>query len=246
MNKSKNLFINYDLDNPVSMNFDNYQINLSEGIFKTYPLEKTREYVKCLLYLDDDQITIIDGSGNNKAAKRILIRYNNSEDNREKVSRAFMLCGFELSREMVRGMYVEQMYIPLYLDNVTEIVRKYKYITHVTPSYNKEKILKNGFEPRSNNPMFNYQSKVFFFKGDTPIVEIIYQAYQFDTANNNKTNNHVYTIFAVDPNKIPDDVKFELDTNYSNGIYTLSNIPASAIIQHKDVDVVNSLKQFLN
>lgn len=89
--------------------------------------------------------------------------------------------------------------------------------------------------------MFSYPERVFFFKGDTPFNEILYQCIDFNNHIKNKLNNDVYTIFIVDTKKIPNNVNFHTDLAYPYGIYTNDNIPPSAIKKYQDFNI-NDLK----
>ena len=139
---------------------------------------------------------------------------------------------------------MEEIYIPINLPNLNDIVRKYDFITHVTPLYNKSNILSKGFVPKSKNTMFSYPDRVFFFKGDTPFKEILYQCIDFDSKLTNKRNNHSYTIFVIDTKKIPNNVNFHTDLTCPCGIYTNDNLTPKCIKSYQDFNVEELKKKF--
>ena len=247
---NKVLFVVPSLDNHLFLDFneEGYKVNLEEGIYKTYPPTTARRYIKDLFNLDEEQIVVYDKNGSSPEEKRLWVIYYDGYGNKEKMTKAMTLCGYTLSKAMKReNGYAEEIYIPINLPSLDDIVRKYDYITHITPSYNKEKILTKGFIPKSKNEMFSYNDRIFFFKGDTPMKEIVFQAIDFDEKIKNKRNNHIYTIFIVDTKKLPKNANFHTDLTYPCGIYTTDNIPPQVIKSVQDFNVeVLSKKIFGN
>lgn len=221
---------------------DNFSINLNEGLYKTYPPNTTVKYVKKLFNLTDDMIGILDTNGSTPEEKRIWSVYCDLYENSKRMEKAMLCCGYTLSKEERDDNIIQQIYIPINPPNINDIVRKYDHITHITPIYYKEKILKRGFVPKSTNVMFSYPERVFFFKGDTPPIEMSYQIIDFDEKRKNKRNNHTYTLFTVDTKKIPENVNFHTDLTYPFGIYTNDNIPPSAIRHTQDFDCTQLFK----
>lgn len=244
---SKVLFTNESLDNHLYLDFSNknYKVNLKEGQYKTYPPLTALRYIKNLFMMDDSQIRIVDGIRDVPEEKRLWVVYYDVYDNKKKMEKAMLYCGYTLSKEEIRNDdVIEQIYIPINLPNLDDIVRKYDFITHITPVYNRDKILRMGFVPKNKNEMFSYTDRVFFFKGDTPYEEILYQAIKFDEGLENKRNEHVYTIFLIDTKKIPNYVSFHTDLTYPCGIYTTENVPPTVIKQHKDFNVEELAHQY--
>lgn len=218
---------------------------IDEGIYKTFPPQTTVQYVKKLFWLRDDMIRIVSDNGSLPEEKRIQVIYYNDYGNDESMQRAMRLCGYTSSKRLKRdGKYIEEIFIPINLPNLDDIIRKYDFIIHVSPQYFKQKILKNGFVPKSINTMFSYTDRVFFFKGDTPFKEIIYQIMDFDNNNKKKYNNHIYTIYKIDTKKIPSNVHFHTDLTYPFGIYTTENVSPICIETYKDFNIEEFNKQF--
>ena len=243
----KLLFVTPSLENRLYRDFvdKGNKVNLNEGLYKTYPPNTALRYIKDLFSLNDEQIRINSKNGKTPEEKRIQVKYYDVYNNREKMAKAMLLCGYTLSKYQKEGDdIVEEIYTPINLPNLNDIVRKYSFITHITPSYNKDKILSKGFVPKSKNEMFSYTDRVFFFKGDTPMQEILFQAMDFDNHLKNKRNNHIYTIFILNTSKIPENVHFHTDLTYPCGIYTTENIPPQCIKSCQDFDVTALRKQY--
>jgi hypothetical protein len=246
---NKILFVNPSLNNHLYLDYNNpnYRITLDEGIYKTYPPNTARRYIMDLFNLDKEQITIYGKADSLPEEKRLWVVYYDEYGNREKMLKAMQLCGYTLSKcDKRENNIIEEIYIPINLPNLNDIVKKYNFITHITPSYNRDKIISIGFVPKSKNEMFSYNDRVFFFKGDTPINEILFQAFEFDKSLKNNRNRHEYTIFTLETSKIPDNVNFHTDLTYPCGIYTTDNVPPQCIKGYQDFNTEFLAKQFLN
>lgn len=203
---------------------------INEGIFKTYPIDKTLKYVRTLFGLNDKQLYQINGSGENEDVNRIVANIWNTKENNESMDRAMNLCGYVRSKTIEMGPYIIISYISRYENkDITDLVRKMGIIAHITPSYNVEKIKRNGFVPKSSNSQFNYPNRIFFFKGDTPIIEIEFQILDFYNQNKTQGDKEEYAIIAVDTTKLPENSHFYYDPNYVCGIFTQDNLPPSVI-----------------
>lgn len=214
------------------------EISLNEGIFKTYPIDKAVRYVKTLFGLNDNQIGVFDGAGGNPNVKRIVVKILDTEDNNRAIDKAMNLCGYVRSTEMKIGDFVEINFISRYEEkDITDEVRRMGHIRHITPLYNVGKIKRVGFVPKSSNSRFNYPDRIYFFAGNTPMFEIGYQILDFHKHNRSKGDKDAYAVISVDTNKIPEAVHFHYDPNYAMGIYTMENIPPSAIDGIKEYNV---------
>lgn len=211
---------------------------INEGIFKTYPIDKTLKYVRTLFGLNDKQLFRIDGAGDNKEANRLVAQVWNTKENNESLDRAMNLCGYVRSRSIEIGPYIVISYISRYENkDITDMVKQMGTIVHITPSYNVEKIKKIGFVPKSTNSQFNYPNRIFFFKGDTPMVEVEFQILDFYNHNKTQGNKEEYAIIAVDTTKLPENCHFYYDPTYICGIFTQDNLPPSVISGIKYVKI---------
>lgn len=219
---------------------------LTEGIFRTYPAETAVSYIKKLFGIDDNMIRIVSSRGSLPEEKRIQVLFYDDYGNRDRMKKAMGLCGYVLSKGTVQSNgYAEEIYIPIQQPDLNGIVRQFKFITHISPQYFRDKILKNGFIPKSTNTVFSYPDRVFFFRGNAPFEEMLFQAFDFDKKNKKKQNSHVYTFFNINTKKIPEGVKFHTDLTYPFGIYTNDNVPPNCIEAYRDLDLKELSEKFL-
>lgn len=236
INMPKNLFPLPQYNNPLwEMLYNGYQVNINEGIFRTYPIETMKSYIQKIFGLDDSECYIHYGENPNSG--KIVVSYNNTETNKSLMKRAMELGGFVLSKSINNDSSYVEMYIPRHMDNINDIVKKWSRIFHLTPSYNKEKILSNGFCPKSKSKYFDYPDRIHFFGGNVDRKEIIWQAFDYANHNDSKGNNREYTLFSIDTAKIPENVIFSYDPNQKDAIYTYDNISPDCIIAHVDFNV---------
>lgn len=238
----KFFFVNFEQDNPLAVRYCNKGY-LFEGLIKTYPINKAIEYVTRLFCLNSNQFQVIKRNGTYK----ILVCFENTENKKNQMNQAMNLCGYELAGEAIDKEYIQQMYTAKYSESLTkEIKNNMIFLIHITPSYNKEKILKYGFTPKSKNEFFTYSPSVFFFTQDAPLIHIVDQVYQKDIKIKNNSNNHIYSLFRVDVSKIPDSVKFETDPNLRYAVRTRDNISNKTIIGKPiDFNVIEKYQQLM-
>ena len=235
----RKLLVTCSHNTPLSSAFYYNNFNLNEGLISTYSINKVKEYVDDLLDIPGNEyLTKIDND-------KFRIIYYNIKDNRKLVSQAMTLCGYVLSKEALNGEYIEQCYIPKYSGDVTDIIHeRMQYLMHISPSYYKDKILKQGLVPKSKHKDFGYNERVYLFIQNTPSNEVFYQANEFRKKLTNGQNNSKYTVFYIKVDSLPKDVKLYIDTTYSFGVYTMDNVPPSAIYKTFDFDLDNLFESF--
>lgn len=122
--------------------------------------------------------------------------------------------------------YVNIKFEPLYSVDITEEVHNIGILYHVSPLYNHKSIKKNGFIPQHKNNKFEYPDRIYFITGN---VDIDY-VYQVANMLNDLTKTFKYIIYTIDVNKIPKFVKFQIDPNLENSVYTTYKIPYKFVI----------------
>lgn len=226
-NEKRGVIENFSYGNPLSIAIHEKRNFLEEGLIRTYPIEKTRKYIIDLYDFDDSQIEVFS---NNKVEKLRVIIPNN-ENIIDKVKKAMDLCGYFCSVENDYPYIDKWIYLnfePKNQEKVNEYVRTMKKIYHVTSEKNVEKISKIGLSPRFKNPLFSYPERVYLFVEDTPPDDIYSLTKQLKTV---KRVEDKHCLLIIDVSKIPENIDFYLDPNYSYGIYTKDNIPPSAILE---------------
>ena len=224
-NKKRGIIENISYGNPISIALYKNDNSIKEGLIRTYPIEKSKEYLIKLYGFDDSQVEIINDNGVEKL--RFILPDNTNITS--KVKKAMDLCGYFCSVEKEYPYIDKWVYLnfePKNQDDVNNYVRNMKEIYHVTQEKNIDKITKIGLTPRFKNPLFSYPERVYLFVEETPSDEIYGLTKQLKTVKNN-TYKHYLIVLNVE--KIPDDVTFFLDPNYGYCIFTKDNIPPSAI-----------------
>lgn len=140
----------FEQDNPLAVKYICGKKPINEGLIKTYPINNTVEYIRRLFGLRDNQINVL----NKGDVHKILVMFENSDEKRKQMAKAMNLCGYELANENTDNIYnaIYQMYTQKFSDSLTSKLKKrMDFLTHITPLYNKEKILRQGFVPKSKN-----------------------------------------------------------------------------------------------
>lgn len=213
-----------------------YMQRIDEGMFSTYPLEKTYEYIKNYFGFDDSQIKIIKGYNN---LDRFLLYVPNISNNIEIVKKNMGLCGYFLAKpkenEIKDGEWVYLQFEPFIQNDISrELRNEEKNLYHLTPFYNFGKIKHLGFSPRSKNMFFDYPGRVYFMRGSVDKKEIISIGNALSFINTSKGNDGRYVLLTVDLDKVPNDTPFFYDPNYPNGVYTTVNVRPDVIIEKEE------------
>ena len=235
-------YINSDLSNPLywKMISDNQRID--EGMICTYSPEKTYEFIKDLFDFNNEQIKMINSktSAAGDTSKKFIVTIEKNYGMEDAVKHAFNLCGYIECQRIEDNEHIKIQFMAKYTGEATNITKFTNNLIHVTPVYNKEKILLYGLSPKLKNNIFVHDGRVYLFPAtDNMMNEIIMQMLHFEENLNNKRNDSVWTMFLISLKKTGK-TKFYYDPNHPISIYTYDNIPPDCIIKHKDVD----LKQF--
>lgn len=220
-------------DNPVSRVM---KLPLSEGLIKTYPMEKTIQYIKDYFKLSDDEIYPINAEN---GREQIAINVPIVGDNLERVEKAFTLCGYYLGypkKDTLKPNTIyELQFEKKYDDDFSKQLRKHESVLyHVSPIYYAEKIKHIGLTPRSRNGVFDYPDRTYFIIGSAKEI-IPHVVSELDSSLTNKMNNGKYCIITLDLNRIPENVKFYLDPNAKYSVYTYDNISPNSIIDTEEI-----------
>lgn len=236
-----------DYNNPLT--FSMFTI-LDEGLVRSYPIEKTVEYVKSYLHLHSAQIKI---EKTKTGAAHIVLIIPNIQKNIYHVDNAMRLCGYFRSSTRIKILkdrsnrdveWVVVQYEAEFQSNScsNELRQERLPIIHLTPYYNIEKIKANGLVPRCKNDVFKYPERIYFLKSSVSQQEMDLVGRVLYSTSLNKpvhTGRHLpkgyqegdYAVIYVDLNKIPERVEFYPDPNMLNAVFTMENIPPSAIMK---------------
>lgn len=125
--------------------------------------------------------------------------------------------------------FLSLKYEPNYIDDANGLIRKHKYLFHISPIPYKDKILKNGFIPKSNT------DRCYFFLDTVSKKTILDWIPTFKTYKSKDTKEQ-YCLYTTDISKINDNVVFYLDPNLKGGVYTMDNIAPNTII---NTEIIN-------
>lgn len=233
--KQKKLCVDYgcsmtqvSYNNPLSIMMQGV---VNEGTIRTYPIEKTIQYVKDHFALEDDQITKVNGIN---GVDVIKIAIPNVGRNLEIVKKAFLLCGYYMAtpkeENIEENQWVALQFEPITQEDIsTQLRKEEKILYHWAPAFCLDKIKNIGLSPRSKNSSFDYPGRVYLIRGSVSKMELYYIGNQLYENNTSPGNDGIYALLSVDLDKIPKNTKFFKGPNYSHGIYTYSNIRPDVI-----------------
>lgn len=218
-------------NNPVVMMMELNDPNLlAEAEYATYPIYNTIKYVSKALQIPISQFSIVEKSD---GTETIALKTINEEALIEKVNKAMYLCGYyEGYRKNVNNdtRFIYITYEPKFKETVNDDVHKERVIYHISPSPYKDRILKNGFVPKSVNSIFKYPDRTYFFLGSMGKTEVESWIPVFQSKNK-KYGDRPYCLYTIDVKKLPRNVDFYSDPNLKGAIYTMDNIAPNVIRQ---------------
>lgn len=217
----KNFHFKFDDELNEAKNFP-----LTETLTYTVPVDLAIEKIKYHFSIEDNTIY------NPKGTELIMVLMFDCERNIKLMSKCMNFFGYYLGRKtnQTEGDLTWFQYEPKFKTNCDEEVREGKILYHITPTYNVEKILKNGFSPRHKNKIYSYDSRVYFNSSKLTLDGLKKNASILSKFNKSKGNNGSYSVLTIDVTKISKETHFYKDDNYKEGYYTKDNIPPNCII----------------
>lgn len=92
---------------------------------------------------------------------------------------------------------------------------------HLTKTSRVKKIMDGGLNPKSSNQRFAYPDRIYLGLDPDELERVLLPKF--------KTGNEGYSILSVNVNCLPKGMKFNIDPNYPDGVFTTGNIPQKAI-----------------
>jgi len=238
----KILFEMYTMDT-IRLNGDQYVI--SEGLIRTYPIEKVVECLARLFNLATDSkllpqveagqskynglINIAEG---NNDTKEILVFVPDSEYNKENIDKYMNKWGYFCSykrKYLNKADLIILQYEKKFDIDVTDYIKKSGVIYHIAPNNVVEKIMKKGLIPKNSTWQFSHEGRVYCFY--QPLSDFGFNEFVNDFQYNKKIgkNNNGFSLLQIDVSLLNNDVKFYADPRQINAVYTMDNIPPQAI-----------------
>lgn len=219
-------------DNPFTMSEFLRNSPLMEGYFKTYPTDKIIKYLQ-KRYGEYASIQVME---NENGIEVFIIGFYDDKNSEDVINKDMALCGYfpSISRVTDKIKYIQ--YEPRHQNHINEIVQDVEYIYHLTPTNKVKKIFKNGLTPRTNNKLFKYPDRIYFFLNEPYYYElqsIIKQFYMEELKKGKENKKYIpytgtYTFLAIDTEMVKN-CNFYYDPNLFDAIYTKDNIPPQAI-----------------
>ena len=127
-------------------------------------------------------------------------------------------------------------YEPRHQNFINDMVQNEEYIYHLTPTNKVEKIIKYGLTPKTNNKLFKYPERIYFFlhkPSEEDCLCLMRQFYKQELVKVKEDKKYVpynggYTLLAIDTEQIKT-VNFSYDPNAFDAIFTTDNISPNAI-----------------
>ena len=228
LNKIKDWFGPYDvyatMDNPLSLIWEK---QLDESLVKTYDIEAAKRHICKFFNLPEKYFQIHKNEYNTYC----FIMFPQKDNSLEEIIKAMEWYGYFSTMKKIQplsnGWYVIKFESKFEKD-ANELLKTEKFLIHITPFKYKDKILKNGFIPKSKNKKFNYPDRTYFMLGSTNPVETLKLSRKLSQVENNNKKTE-YCAFRIDVNKIPSNVSFHLDPNMEGAVWTSDNITPNAI-----------------
>jgi hypothetical protein len=108
---------------------------------------------------------------------------------------------------------------------------------HLTTCDKLNKVLSKGLTPRTSVEYFNFEDRIYLSKNKESLINFAIQKSLI-------TKKDCLIILKVNINSFSNRIRFFMDPNFNDGIYTLENIPKGTIepIERVDIDDENNPK----
>lgn len=202
-----------------------------EGLIRSYPSEKIAEYLS--KYFREGAVK---ADVSNVNGVEVIIATMPNDERYEAAASDIMdnLCGYKMSRKGISrdGSEMRLLFEPKFQKAVNDEMCENEYLIHVSPSYNKEKILEKGFCPKFKNEIFNYNGRIYFYSTRTQPEAILSLSLNVAYFKDNERNNHLFDFYMVDPRKFDRSIEFHRDAMTSGGVayWTYDNVPSNCIV----------------
>lgn len=192
--------------------------------------EETKEQLMKRFNFEEWQIRIHTEANN----IQLMTLCPDFRENCQLIKDAMSACGwsFALQRKITDDNgydWLIMSFDPMYQDNISNEIRKYRFLYHWTPMVNYESIKSKGLEPRSENSWLQYPPKVHLLKGYLTTEEMIVFGQDLYNQNKSPKNDGKYILLMIDVLKLPQDLEFFYDPRFERGYYTKNTIPPNAI-----------------
>lgn len=219
----------YTMDNPLSLALCNDDELMFEGLIRTYPIETLKKYVCNSLHFGDKQFQISEKNG----VKYAILYYHYTPSTDDYVKRAMMLGGYYVMREIDGGGankgIRKVIFEPKFQDEVTKKIKSFDVMYHITGKKNVERIKHIGLCSRSNCSLFNHPKRIYLLYGDVDENTIYTLAKVLSYSKYGMFIPEDYAVLTLNVDEFPEFLRFYVDPNHQDGVFTYGNIPPSCI-----------------
>ena len=208
--------------------------SINESLMFTFDPQKTKNIVCRKFNLFPSQFYIIDNTNGQKVD--IILPENLPNATIGEIKHLMGTCGYFQCFDIIHDNGYIHLFFEAHLpkDVTKEVISNLDYLFHATPTIYVNKILKLGLSPKHKNTLFFYPSRIYCMKGNNLSKEQI--STLKNVQNQRKKGKHYddnqYTILTIDTSKLPNGIKFYVDPNAPDAVYTHQNIPPNAISIH--------------
>lgn len=225
------------------------KFSLNEGLIQTYSINKlvkhARQYCNFASSVEEYNsgdyqgvIKIVNASNGTQA---ISVVFQKSKYNENLIDNMFNAYGyFKSNVEELDENFICIEYECKFDKIFKQQLLNKKYIYHLTTEKKAERILINGLKVHTNDEMFSYPERTYFFINNMPddfLKEFFNEKIE---GNNNYKNQTFYKVnlvlLKINVEPIIDKVKFYNDPNMDNGIYTEDYIPPQIITIERKIN----------
>jgi len=196
--------------------------SLFEAYFATYPIDTVIKYLK-KRYKNSFDIWKNEESNGEDV---LYIRIPDDDENQKLIDEDMSLCGYypsytDKKEDNTRIITYEKRH----QKTINNIVQEKGTIYHFTRRDKLKKIEKIGLCPKTNNKMFNYPERIYFFL-EAPSYEDS-RFFIKQLARYTEDHSLDYVLLEVDIEDF--DIDFFYDPNLQDAVYTKENIPPERI-----------------
>lgn len=222
--------------------FDEDNPTINEGLIKTYPIDKSINYIVRKYGLSSNQVQVNSMNNGIIPVDIICVILPNGIDGNTlgNIKHDLQTCGYFNNQEptsIQNTNYFVLAFEPKFSKDISKMVRQnYKYLYHSTPRIYMDKIVKLGLIPKSKNSLFFYPDRTFLMIGDKldpkqiNVLKNVQSARNAHVDPNNPIETKEYVLLTIDVSRLPTDIKFYCDPMADGAIFTYDNVPPNTIV----------------
>ena len=210
------------------MDFETF---ISEGLIRTYPIDKMVDYIRKKYNFTDEEIDI----------ERKSIMIDTSDVNKNVLKNIYQILnmgGYFKSFQIGSVHYFDKKFDEEIFDELKKS-GKVKYLYHVSPVENDLKIRSQGLVPKHKNRKYDYPERIYLLS-DENLKNNEHFLFDFCNHLHNVQKYNVYNIYRIDFQKL-NDIKLYVAPNAKDYVayYTNDNISPDLIEKIDTVKLSN-------